>query len=97
MAITNFSKSIDLYCIYAGIGPILLLEPAAGAQQVARHADKLLRFLKGAQIEQVDLDIAVLALDAVLLIVAHGGQLAFQRVTVDEYLVRTGEVARYNH
>ena len=50
---------------------ILFLEAFAGSQEVAHHADKFLCFLERTEIEQINLDIAVFLLNAVLLFMAQ--------------------------
>ena len=68
--------------------PLLLrLETLAGTHQVAADADELLRFLQGRQIEQGNLDVAVLLLYAVLQLVAQLRNAALDGVAFHEQFV----------
>ena len=76
---------------------LLGLESLAGTEQMARDAHELLALLKGGEIEEGGADVAVFLLDAILLLMAHLGDVALDGVAFDEEFLGLGEVAGLDH
>ena len=76
---------------------LLFLEAFAGSQEVAHHADKLLCFLERTEIEQINLDIAVFLLDAVLLLVAQLRDVRLEGIAFNQEGIAVLEIAGTYH
>ena len=76
---------------------LLFLEAFAGSQEVAHHADKLLCFLERTEIEQINLDIAVFLLNAVLLFMAQLRDMRLEGIAFYQQGIAVLEITSANH